>query len=174
MNVRLLKCLTPIMLLALVSLAVLMPSISAAALPPTNSSPDFAAIDDYIEQEMREQRIPGLALGITQGNQVVHLKGFGMADPSGRAVTPQTPFLIFSSSKSFAALAIMQLVEAGRVALDAPVQRYLPWFQVTDPAASAQITVRQLLNHTSGLPESADVDNGSSCLVLNWESRYPW
>ena len=45
----------------------------------------------------------------------------------------------------------MQLVEAGKVELDAPVQRYLPWFRVADEAASAEITVRHLLNQTSGL-----------------------
>jgi CubicO group peptidase (beta-lactamase class C family) len=49
----------------------------------------------------------------------------------------------------------MQLVEAGKIELDAPVQRYLPWFRVADPAASARITVRHLLYHTSGLPDSA-------------------
>ena len=100
---------------------------------------------------MQAQRIPGLALGIVQGDQIVHLKGFGIADPSGRAVTVQTPFIIGSLSKSFTALAIMQLVEAGKVELDAPVQRYLPWFRVADETASAQITVRHLLYQTSGL-----------------------
>ena len=104
---------------------------------------------------MQELRIPGLALGIVQGDQIVHLKGFGIADPSGRLVTAQTPFILNSISKSFAALAVMQLVEHGKLALDAPVQRYLPWFQVADEAAAAQITVRQLLHQTSGLPESA-------------------
>lgn len=88
-------------------------------------------------------------------NQVVYLSGFGRADPSGRAVTPQTPFVLNSVSKSFVALAVMQLVEEGKIELAAPVQRYLPWFQVVDAKAAAQITVYQLLNQTSGLPESA-------------------
>jgi CubicO group peptidase (beta-lactamase class C family) len=66
-------------------------------------------------------------------------------------VTPRTPFIIGSLSKSFTALAIMQLVQAGKVVLDAPVQRYLPWFRVADETASTQITVRHLLNQTSGL-----------------------
>ena len=127
----------------------------AAPLSQVASEPDFAAIDTYLERQMAELRIPGLALGIVQGDQVVHLKGFGVADPAGRAVTPQTPFILNSISKSFAALAIMQWVEQGQIELDAPVQRYLPWFQVADANAAAQITVRQLLNHTSGLPESA-------------------
>ena len=70
---------------------------------------------------------------------------------SGRAITPQTPFLLASLSKSFTALATMQLVEAGQVDLDAPVQQYLPWFQLADAEAPAQITVRHLLNQTSGI-----------------------
>lgn len=127
----------------------------AAPLPQSGSNPDFAAIDAYLTAQMAELRIPGLALGIVQGNQVVHLQGFGVADPAGRTVTPQTPFSLNSISKSFVALAIMQLVEQGKIELDAPVQRYLPWFQVADGEASTQITVRHLLNQTSGLPESA-------------------
>ena len=117
------------------------------------AEPDFAAIDAYIQKEMREVHIPGLALGIVHDDKVVHLESFGKADPSGRAVTLHTPFILASSSKSFTALAIMQLSEAGKIELDAPVQRYVPWFSVADKAASNQITVRNLLNHTSGLPE---------------------
>ncbi|MEZ4710140.1 MAG: serine hydrolase domain-containing protein [Caldilineaceae bacterium] len=110
-----------------------------------------AAIDAYLATQMQELRIPGLALGIVQGDQIVYSRGYGTADPAGRAVTAQTPFNIGSTTKSFTALAIMQLVEAGKLELDAPVQRYLPWFGVADDAASAQITVHHLLNQTSGL-----------------------
>ena len=95
-----------------------------------------------------------------QGDQIVHLKGFGRANDSGSAVTPQTPFIIGSLSKSFTALAVMQLVEAGKIELDAPIERYLPWFRVADPVASARITVRQLLNQTSGI----STDTGRSFL----------
>jgi CubicO group peptidase (beta-lactamase class C family) len=122
-----------------------------------SSTLDFTAIDAYVATQMKEQRIPGLAIGIVQGDQVVHLKGFGQADASGRAVTPQTPFILASVSKPITALAVMQLVEQGKLELDAPVQRYLPSFRVADLDASSHITVRHLLSHTSGLPESADV-----------------
>jgi hypothetical protein len=74
-------------------------------------------------------------------------------------VTPQTPFILGSTSKSFTALAIMQLVEAGKIDLDAPVTKYLPWFRTADKAASAQITVRRLLNQNSGLPVSEGLEN---------------
>ena len=103
---------------------------------------------------MEELRIPGAALVIVQGYQIVHLKGFGVADGSGRPVTPQTPFFTGSTGKSITALAIMQLVEAGKIKLDESVQTYLPWFRVADAEASELITVRQLLTMTSGIPKS--------------------
>jgi CubicO group peptidase (beta-lactamase class C family) len=114
------------------------------------SETDFAAIDAYVTEQMNDLGIPGMALGIVQDGQIAHLQGFGVADSSGRAVTPQTPFYIGSVTKSFTALAVMQLVEAGKVDLDAPVQTYLPWFELADKEASAKITVRNLLNQVSG------------------------
>lgn len=117
-------------------------------------STEFEEVDAYITVKMEELGIPGAALVIVQGDQIVHLKGFGVADADGRPVTPQMPFFTGSTGKSFTALAIMQLVEAGEIELDAPVQTYLPWFRVADAEASKMITVRQLLNQTSGLPVS--------------------
>lgn len=116
---------------------------------------DFDAVDSYVREQMRKARIPGLVLAVVRGGGTVHLEGFGRADSSGRPFTPQTPFFIGSNSKSFTALAVMQLVEAGKVELDAPVRRYIPWFRVADPEASRRITVRNLLNQTSGLGEGA-------------------
>ena len=128
------------------------PAHSAAALQPGLQASEQAQIDAYIASRMRTTNIPGLALGVVRGDQIVYLKGYGVAGQGGRTVTPQTPFIIGSLSKSFTALAVMQLVEAGQIDLDAPVTRYLPWFRTADSAASAQITVRQLLNQDSGLP----------------------
>ena len=113
---------------------------------------DLNFIDPYIAKKMRMPRIPGLALAIVKDDQIIYLKGYGRADPSGHPVTPQTSFIIGSVTKAFTALAVMQLVEAGKVELDAPVQRYITWFRVVDPEASAKITVRELLYQTSGLP----------------------
>jgi CubicO group peptidase (beta-lactamase class C family) len=115
---------------------------------------NFDAVDKYISTKMKELGIPGAALVIVEGDQIVHLKAFGVADASGRPVTPQSPFFTGSTGKSFTALAIMQLVEAGKIKLDKPVQMYLPWFRVADADASKTITVRQLLNMNSGIPQS--------------------
>jgi CubicO group peptidase (beta-lactamase class C family) len=128
---------------------------------------DSETIDEYIAAKMRSARIPGLAVTIVKGDQIIYAKGYGQADPSGRPVTPQTPFLIGSVTKPFTALAVMQLVEQAKVELDAPVQRYIPWFRVADAQASSQITVRQLLYQRSGMPQPptsqtvTDTDDGA-------------
>jgi len=127
-------------------------SVAAQTVP--NRKP-YAEIETYLEKGMRRLNIPGVSLAIVEGDEIVHLRGLGRARPDGEAPSSQTPFFIGSLTKSFTALAVMQLVEAGKIELDAPVQRYLPWFRVADPQASAQMTVRHLLNQTSGLPTSS-------------------
>ena len=124
--------------------------VARATAQDAGAGPDFAVIDAYVEAEMRANRVPGVGLAIVHGSQIVHMRGFG-DDGAGQPVTPQTSFLLGSMSKAFTALAVMQLVEQGRVDLDAPVQRYLPWFQVADAGASPLITVRHALHHTTGL-----------------------
>ena len=72
---------------------------------------NFEEVDAYINIKMKELGIPGAALVIVQGDQIVHLKAFGVADGLGRPVTPQTPFFTGSTGKSITALAIMKLIE---------------------------------------------------------------
>jgi CubicO group peptidase (beta-lactamase class C family) len=125
-----------------------------SALAAPDSDPGHhAAIDAYIKEQMQTLKIPGAALAIVQGDQIEYLQGYGVADSTGRAVTPQTPFMLASVSKSFTALAIMQLADDGKLHLDAPVRKYLPWFQIADERASAELTVNQLLHQTSGFSE---------------------
>ena len=147
-------------------MACLLCLVSSTALASAQgaANAEFAAIDAYVTARMEDLRIPGAAIGIVKDDQILYLRGFGIADPSGRPVTPQTSFRLASVSKTITALAIMQLVEAGQVELDAPVQRYLPWFRVgVEPTPgqdeSSTITVRHLLYHTSGIPQSAGNDN---------------
>jgi hypothetical protein len=125
----------------------MIPTVPSCADPPAPGSPDFVAIDAYLAREMRKLRIPGLALGIVRNDGIVHLRGFGVGDASGQVVTPQTPYILASASKSFTA-AIMQLAEEGRVNLDTAVVTYLPSFSVGGESASATITVRHLLTTT--------------------------
>ena len=159
--------LTMVVLAVVSSVAGVRPAFAQVA------SANFDAIDDYISTKMKELAIPGAALVVVQGDQIVHLKAFGVADGSGRPVTPQTPFFTGSTGKSFTALAIMQLVEAGKIKLEAPVQTYLPWFRVADADASEMITIRQLLNMDSGIPRSigqeqiANLDLSNSAIENN-------
>lgn len=143
--------LATLLLVCLLARTTIAPSHAAAM----HSEPDFAAVDAYVAAQMKMLKIPGLALAIVQGDQIIYGKGYGQAQPDGTPVTAQTPFMIGSTTKSVTALAVMQLVEAGKIELDAPVQRYIPWFRVADEAASAQITVKQLLTQSSGFSEAA-------------------
>jgi CubicO group peptidase (beta-lactamase class C family) len=153
---------------SLIVLLACLTSSTAFASPPQAATPDFAAIDAYIEAQMKDIGLPGVAIGIVQGDEIVYLKGYGVADPSGRAVTPQTPFWLASLAKPVTALAVMQLVEAGKVELDAPVQRYLPYFRMADEQASATITVRHLLNQTSGISAATGNEKFPSQAMLDW------
>ena len=146
------------------SLASPEPNGVAGRVEPNPNDLDTAAIDRYVAARMSATHMPGLALAIVKGDDVVYLKGYGRADPSGRPVAPQTPFIIGSITKPFTALGIMQLVEADKVDLDAPVQRYLPWFRVADPTASKLITVRQLLHQTSGISQASTLE------TWNWSN----
>jgi CubicO group peptidase (beta-lactamase class C family) len=138
-------------------LAVTLKLLGKTALSKTDSNSAshdqalYQEVDAYVQRQMDHLRIPGVSLAIVEGDEIVHFRGFGWARPGGEAPAPETPFLIGSLTKSFTALAVMQLVEAGEIDLDAPVQRYLPWFRVAEPQASTEITVRHLLNQTSGL-----------------------
>jgi CubicO group peptidase (beta-lactamase class C family) len=137
-----------VLILTLLVGLVLVPRLPVKADAPL----DTAVLDAYLIKQVRENRIPGLAAAVVQGGRLVFLKGYG--------VDPQAQFLLGSTTKSFTALALMQLVEAGKLDLDAPVQNYLPWFRVADPQASARITLRHLLNQTSGLSAPLDPSAG--------------
>jgi CubicO group peptidase (beta-lactamase class C family) len=140
----------------LLAAAIAVSAASARAVDEARPPAPAAAIDDYVERQTQASRVPGLALVVVDGRRIVHARGFGRAAPDGRAATPDTPFALGSLSKSFTALAVMQLVEAGRLELDAPAVRYVPWFRTTDEERSRRITLRHLLHHTSGIPQRAD------------------
>ncbi|HOI39031.1 MAG TPA: serine hydrolase domain-containing protein, partial [Bacillota bacterium] len=113
---------------------------------------DMSAIDRFVDRQMNKHRIPGISLVVFEDGEVTYAKGYGAAGHE-RPMTPDTPMVIGSTTKSFTAVSILQLVEQGLVDLDSPVSAYLPWFRTSDPVASGSITIRHLLNHTSGLSE---------------------
>jgi D-alanyl-D-alanine carboxypeptidase len=152
----------------------------ATATPPgvvaTSVSPNPAGIADnadvlaaerlftaWAEAQIAYRGLPGMAVGVVQDQKLVWSKGFGFADVEKRMpMTAQTRFRIASNSKLFTAIAIMQLREAGKLRLDDPVAKYLPWFKVRPAGADdGPITIEQLLSHSSGLQREAN-DHWSS------------
>lgn len=116
-----------------------------------DAPPDSAAVQRLVSQFAGRQGYPGFSVAVVKGDQVVLTTGAGH-DSTGAPVTAGTPMPVASVSKSFTSLAVMQLVEAGRVRLDAPVTEYLPGFRLADPRG-ARITVRDLLQQTSGITD---------------------
>lgn len=109
------------------------------------------SLEPVIERVMRENAIPGLAVGIVRNGQVIYAKGFGTAKPGAKqTITAKSVFNLASITKLFTAAAVMQLVERGKINLDDRVTEYLAYFKLKD-ARYKQITVRHLLDHTSGL-----------------------
>jgi CubicO group peptidase (beta-lactamase class C family) len=141
---------------ALGALVLAPPQTSADERRPVQTSVDaeidFAAVDRFMRRQLAAASTPGAAVAITRGDQVLHVAGYGH-DGNGATVTGSTLFRIASLSKSFTALAVMQLVDEGQLTLDDPVAMHLPEFRLADPRG-ADITVRQLLDQTSGLADS--------------------
>lgn len=109
-----------------------------------------AGLEDYLRGRMQRKRIPGMQVAVVRDGRIVFSRAYGKANlQDDVAVTPTSVFSINSASKSFTGVAILQLAEAGKLELDAPIGRYLEGL----PPTWQPITVRQLLNHTSGLPD---------------------
>jgi CubicO group peptidase (beta-lactamase class C family) len=112
----------------------------------------YSKIDSLIEQIMEEEDIPGIAIVIVQGDEIAYCQGYGVANiDSKQPVTTDTLFDLASLTKSFTALAVLLMEDQGLIDIDDPLQKYLPNFQIADPRG-AEITIRQLLNQTSGIP----------------------
>jgi CubicO group peptidase (beta-lactamase class C family) len=111
----------------------------------------------WAEGQLRSKGYPGMAVGVVSDQRLVWANGFGLANVAGKVpMTPQTKIRMASHSKLFTATAIMQLREQGKLHLDDPVSKHLPWFGVTSPRPDdPPITIEELLTHSSGLPREA-------------------
>jgi CubicO group peptidase (beta-lactamase class C family) len=127
------------------------PAATSTPVPPGVLSPkDLAAFDFVVEKKIEAVPLAGLTLGIRWGSEPPYVKGYGIADAATSVpATQDTIYQIASLTKQFTAAAIMQLVEQDRLALDEPITEIFP----QAPGSWQGITVRHLLNHTSGLPD---------------------
>jgi D-alanyl-D-alanine carboxypeptidase len=111
----------------------------------------------WMDGQIAYRGLPGIAVGVVHDQEVIWSTGFGYADLKAKTpMTPATKFRMASHSKLFTAIAIMQLREQGKLRLDDPVEKYLAWFKAK-PAGDddGEITIEQLLSHSSGLQREA-------------------
>ena len=131
---------------------VVVPSARGASQGAPTLSEALDAIAAYAPRAMHEQGTPGLSVAITDRNGTLRIITLGYANRDSQTpVTPRTLFAIGSITKSMTALALLQLHDAGRLDLDAPVRRYLPWFTIE--SLGGPILVHALLSHTAGVPD---------------------
>src|SRR5262249_54882838 len=124
--------------------------------------PNFEGFDNFVEQVMKELKVPGLAIAVVKDGKVIYAKGFGYRDvEKGLRVTPDTLFAIGSCSKAFTAAALGILVDEKKIEWDKPVRQYMPDFMLYDEYATAHLSPRDLVTHQSGLPRHDLVWYGS-------------
>lgn len=161
-HIRLVRCVRLALVLGSVALPLQAQTVAPAA-RATNvaSDPDVLGagrlFSAWMESQIAYRGLPGVVVGVVSDQQLVWSKAFGFADVAAkRPMTATTSFRIASNSKLFAAIAIMQLREQGKLRLDDPVVRYLPWF-TAKPAGDddGPITIEQLLSHSSGMQREA-------------------
>ena len=148
--------------------AMLLPTVPPRLAAQTATSRSSAADDPdvkgaerlfsaWLEGQIAYRGLPGIVVGVVADQELVWAAGFGLADIAGkRPMTPATKFRMASHSKLFTATAVMQLREQGKLRLDDPVSKYLPWFQPKPAEPDVPpITIEELLTHGSGLPREA-------------------
>src|SRR3954469_15434891 len=134
------------------SLAILSTVLLASPLYAQQGREPFPGWDTYVNQALATWKVPGAGIAIVRNDSVIYARGYGVREIGKPApVTERTVFAIGSSSKAFTAAAVAMLVDDKKVSLDGKASLSLPGFQLADPYASRELTVRDLLSHRSGL-----------------------
>lgn len=128
--------------------------MAGAAAPTTGSS--YAAalqkIEEKTEARRKELGIPGMSLVIVKDDQIIYMKGLGYKDFEKKVpVTPDTLFAIGSATKAFTALSVLMSQDEAKLSLDDSPKKILPYFRINDPETDKAITIRDLMDHSSGL-----------------------
>ncbi len=124
----------------------------------TTSSKEFLEIETFLQSLIDTGNVPGISIAVTRGQQIAYSKSFGVTNlQTKKKLAPYHTFHIASISKTFTATAVMQLVESGKIDLNAPLISYLPYFKMNDDRYK-MITIKQMLNHTSGMPDVEDYE----------------
>ena len=138
------------------SAAIAQAKISGGSAGGTKAANSYAAalqtIEDKLDARRKELGIPGVSLVIVKDGQVIYSKGLGYKDFEKKVpVTADTQFAIGSATKAFTALTVLMAQDEGKLSLDDSPKKYLPYFHMYDPETDRNITIRDLLSHSSGL-----------------------
>lgn len=129
----------------------------------------FQRLSELIERQLPTLNAPGIAIGLTHRERILHVGYFGLADrETGKPVQPDTLFQIGSISKSFTSILLLQLQEQGALDINDPVTKYLPWFDIQ--SEYAPITLRHLMSHTAGIIMGSDAT--PVAFTEAWNLRY--
>lgn len=127
--------------------------------PPTEYTEALAKLQTAIRYEVEQKELPAISISLVDRDRVVWADGFGFQDAKKKVpATAETVYRVGSVSKLFTDIAVLQLVEAGQLDLDAPVQKYLPNFHPKNPYG-IPLTLRQMMSHQSGLVRESPVGN---------------
>jgi CubicO group peptidase (beta-lactamase class C family) len=114
--------------------------------------PTAPQLDVLVKDTLTTWKVPGVAVAVVQNDRVLYVKGFGVRDLDAQApVTPDTVFPLASCTKPLTTLALAMLVDEGTLSWDDPVRKHVPWFKLADPLADANVTLRDLLAHRTGI-----------------------
>lgn len=141
--------------------ASIMVSATVYAQPNTAAAPyqeNFAILDAWLDAMKDFERLPGISVAVVKNQDIIYSKGFGFADLEKKVpMKPETIFSICSISKLFTSVAVMQLVEQGKIGLEDSIQALLPAYKVQQQyAESGPVTIRGLLTHSAGMPRDSD------------------
>jgi CubicO group peptidase (beta-lactamase class C family) len=138
-------------------------SVAIFFLRSSNVQGQQKQLDVYLDNVYRDHVMPGFSVIVVKKDKVVYSGNFGVEKAGqSKRFTGQTVCGIGSLTKSFTALAMMQLAEEKKLDLNKPVVAYLPWFRTANPEWSSEITLRMLLNNTSGLAGGVVSENDFS------------
>jgi CubicO group peptidase (beta-lactamase class C family) len=131
---------------------LLLGALPAAVRPAPPDAVDTAAVDRVVADALKAWDVPGVAVAIVRDDKVVYLKGHGVRELGRKdPVTPDTLFPIASCTKGFTTTAMAMLVDEGKMGWDDPVRKHLDYFRLYDPLADANVTLRDLVTHRTGV-----------------------
>jgi len=135
--------------------------------------PRIEAIDELAHQALHDDSLAGISIAVAKVSEILHAQGYGYANLEHNIpASPTTVYRIGSVTKQFTAAAILQLMESGKINLDDDMRIYLPEFSTGERV----VTIRQLLNHTSGIKSLTEIPEAMSprCLDVNQNQVYQW